>query len=212
MKNEKMKYILSFSGGKDSTAMLFRLIELNYQIDEIIFADTGFEFPEIYEHIDQVEKVIGRSIIKLKTNILFHDWASGKITRGKNKGMIRGLPLKYYPCWWSRESKFKVLDQYIGHNNRYIGIAYDEQKRIRDHKGYIYPLNDLKMSENDCIIYLKSINQLKPIHTKFKHTGCYWCPKQSQRSLDLLEKDYPDLYKKRCELFKKYNYEKGKDK
>lgn len=31
--------IVSFSGGKDSTAMLFKMLELNMPIDEVIYAD-----------------------------------------------------------------------------------------------------------------------------------------------------------------------------
>ncbi len=46
-----MKHIVSFSGGKDSTAMLLMVIEYGMQIDDIIFCDTGKEFPEMYEHI-----------------------------------------------------------------------------------------------------------------------------------------------------------------
>ena len=37
----KTKKIVSFSGGKDSTAMLLRLLEENYQVDDIVFFDTG---------------------------------------------------------------------------------------------------------------------------------------------------------------------------
>jgi 7-cyano-7-deazaguanine synthase in queuosine biosynthesis len=37
-----MKYYVLFSGGVDSTTMLIKLIEENYPIDEIVFADTGF--------------------------------------------------------------------------------------------------------------------------------------------------------------------------
>ena len=34
---EKVKHIVSFSGGKDSTAMLLKMIEAKMQIDEIVF-------------------------------------------------------------------------------------------------------------------------------------------------------------------------------
>lgn len=34
-----MKHIVSFSGGKDSTAMLLRMLEENMQVDEILFCD-----------------------------------------------------------------------------------------------------------------------------------------------------------------------------
>lgn len=53
-----MKHIVSFSGGKDSTAMLLMMIEKGMPIDDIIFCDTGAEFPAMYEHIKQVEKYI----------------------------------------------------------------------------------------------------------------------------------------------------------
>ena len=49
--------IVSFSGGKDSSAMLLRMVELNYDIDYVIFADTILEFPEMYEWIDKIEQM-----------------------------------------------------------------------------------------------------------------------------------------------------------
>ena len=45
------KYIASLSGGKDSTAMLLKIIELGLPLDDIIFIDTGKEYPEMYRHI-----------------------------------------------------------------------------------------------------------------------------------------------------------------
>ena len=46
-----MNHIASFSGGKDSTAMVLRLIAEGLPLDEIVFFDTGWEFPQMYEHI-----------------------------------------------------------------------------------------------------------------------------------------------------------------
>lgn len=37
-----MKTVLSWSGGKDSTAMLIRALELGYKIDDIIYIDIRF--------------------------------------------------------------------------------------------------------------------------------------------------------------------------
>ena len=66
-------HIVSFSGGKDSTAMLLRMIELNMQVDEIIFCDTGVEFPQMYDHLDRVEAYIGRPITRLSRPNSFED-------------------------------------------------------------------------------------------------------------------------------------------
>ena len=54
-----MLNVVQFSGGKDSTAMLLMMLEKNMPIDDIIFCDTGKEFPQIYEHIEKMNKYIG---------------------------------------------------------------------------------------------------------------------------------------------------------
>jgi len=38
-------HVVSFSGGKDSTAMLLMLIEKQYPIDRVVCIDTTKEFP-----------------------------------------------------------------------------------------------------------------------------------------------------------------------
>ena len=58
-KGKELEHIISFSGGKDSTAMLLMMLERKMPIDEIIFCDTGKEFPQMYDHIEKVQKYIG---------------------------------------------------------------------------------------------------------------------------------------------------------
>jgi 3'-phosphoadenosine 5'-phosphosulfate sulfotransferase (PAPS reductase)/FAD synthetase len=50
----KQKYIASVSFGKDSLAMLLKLIEKKYPLDEVVFYDTGKEFQAIYDVRDSV--------------------------------------------------------------------------------------------------------------------------------------------------------------
>lgn len=49
-----MKYIASVSWGKDSLAMLIRLINEQRPLDEVVFYDTGMEFNAIYEIRDKI--------------------------------------------------------------------------------------------------------------------------------------------------------------
>lgn len=190
----KQLHIVSFSGGKDSTAMLLRMIELNMRIDKIIFADTKLEFPETYEYIKKVEKHIGREITILRTEREFDDIFYGTYTRGKYKGIRRGFPWMLYPCWWATESKHKMLDAICNGNIRYIGIAADEPKRIGNKEGFTYPLNDWGWTEKDCLEYLKDKNLHNPLYDRFKRLGCWLCPKQGVASLKSLYKYYPELW------------------
>ena len=191
-----IKHIVSFSGGVDSTAMLYRMIELKYPIDQIIFADTLMEFNEVYEHIKNVEQRINKKITVLSPDTTWDHWFYGLSTRGKTKGKMRGFPLLLYPCWWSRESKFKLLEKECFGHQRYIGITQGEPKRIKLKEGYNYPLYSWGWTKDKCIEYLKSIEAYPPIYKKFNRTGCWCCPKQSISSLKRLYKEYPNLWEK----------------
>jgi len=193
-----MRKIVSFSGGKDSTAMLLRMIELGEKIDEIVFADTTFEFPELYKYLKRVEKKIGRKITILSPEKgLFEKWFYGKVTRGDNVGKTRGFPLKAFPCWWARESKIKPLTKFQkGECLVYIGIAYDEKKRISKVKGNLrYPLVNWGWTEQDCMDYLNKKKMFNQLYADFDRLGCWLCPKQGEKSLYVLWKKYPKLWK-----------------
>ena len=64
--NKPDLHIVSLSGGKDSTAMLLRMLEEKMPVDVILFCDTGLEFDAMYKHIDKLEKYINKPIPKLK--------------------------------------------------------------------------------------------------------------------------------------------------
>ncbi len=51
----KQFHAVSLSGGKDSTAMLLLMIESGMPIDMVLSADTGMEFPEMYEHLAKLD-------------------------------------------------------------------------------------------------------------------------------------------------------------
>jgi len=200
MKKEK-KHIVNFSGGKDSSAMLLRMIELDMPIDEIVFADTTLELPEMYEWMNYVEKFIKIRIHKLKPKYNFDEWFYGKFTKGKNKGRQRGFPLVFGKmCHLRGTFKVNQLTKIQKHNDYiYIGIAKDEEHRTNvktyKNKKYKFPLIEWGWSEQDCMNYLKDNNFPFPFFNK-KRTGCWLCPQQSLESLKTLMINYPKLWKK----------------
>lgn len=77
-------HVCSFSGGKDSTAMLLRMLEEGMPVDVILFCDTGLEFPALYDHVKKVEQNIGREITVVKSKDDFeYLFAHKKIVRKK---------------------------------------------------------------------------------------------------------------------------------
>ncbi len=59
-----VKYIASCSWGKDSTAMILKLIEEKEPLNEVIFYDTGMEFKAIYTVRDMIVPILGENNIK----------------------------------------------------------------------------------------------------------------------------------------------------
>ena len=58
--NGKQFHAVSLSGGKDSTAMLLLMIERDMPINMVLSADTGMEFPEMYEHLAKLDEHLFR--------------------------------------------------------------------------------------------------------------------------------------------------------
>ena len=55
-------HAVSLSGGKVSTAMLLLMIERGLPIDAVLTADTGMEFPEMYEHLQKLDDYLFASL------------------------------------------------------------------------------------------------------------------------------------------------------
>lgn len=63
--NGKQFHAVSLSGGKDSTAMLLLMIERDMPIDMVLSADTGMEFPEMYEHLAKLDEHLFGSVASI---------------------------------------------------------------------------------------------------------------------------------------------------
>lgn len=206
--------IVNFSGGKDSTAMLLRMIELEEKIDYIVFADTGFEFPSLYEYIKKIESHIGRKITILKPEKSFDEWRYGKLTRGKNKGTIRGFPQVITPCYWMREAKYMTIKKFSNQFTKKVnvlGIANDEKERVQKHDDLRYPLIEWGWSEEDCIDYLQKKGLINELYNDFSRLGCWLCPKQSNFSKYQLWKKYPEYWESLVEMEKENIRDTGRN-
>lgn len=196
-------HIVSWSGGKDSTAIAVRMLELGMPVDMLVFAETFFEFPQMYEFHKKFHAWMTKNypkvlLKKVSTQATWDQWFHGKVTRGKMKGNVRGWPLSYYPCYWSREAKVKMLEKECKDNIRYIGYAADEKQRLAgiamDDPSYCSPLGEWGWTEKDCLDYLEKRGIAVQLHRDFNRTGCYHCPKQPRKSLEIMAEKYPEQF------------------
>ena len=59
-----MVYVASVSFGKDSLAMLLRLIEEDWPLDHVVFFDTGMEYQAIYNNMEKIKPLLKEKGIK----------------------------------------------------------------------------------------------------------------------------------------------------
>lgn len=81
-------HLVSLSGGKDSTALLLRMLEENMPVDMIVFCDTGMEFSAMYRHLDKLESYIGRPITRIKSEYSFKHLLLEYMPKRKNPALF----------------------------------------------------------------------------------------------------------------------------
>lgn len=198
-----IKHVVSLSGGKDSTAMLLRMIEENWPIDIILFCDTGIEFDAMYRHIDKLEKYIGRPITRLKSQQSFEYLFYEHTPKRKNpaleqyKGFSWGGPRNR---WCTAMLKTRIVSKYLKELKKeyeviqYLGIASDEPNRIHEHR---YPLVEWGMTEADCLAYCKERGfDWDGLYDLFGRVSCWCCPLQPLGELRKLRTHFPELWEK----------------
>ena len=185
-------HVVSFSGGKDSTAMLLRMLELGMPVDEIIFCDTAVEFPQMYEHLDKVEQYIGRRITRLRAE---HDYPYMLLEHRKKNGTQGYSFPDFRSRWCTAYFKRDMINRHlknIANVIQYVGIAADEPKRI---KGKCYPLVDWGWTEADCLKYCYDKGfDWGGLYESFPRVSCWCCPLKSLNELRQLRRNFPDLW------------------
>jgi 3'-phosphoadenosine 5'-phosphosulfate sulfotransferase (PAPS reductase)/FAD synthetase len=190
-----LKHIVSFSGGKDSTLMLLLMLEKGMPVDDIIFADTGMEFQELYDYIERIERHIGRKVTRIKGNKTWDDLFFAVKRKGNNIGQIYGFPMTM-ACDMTRRLKLQPIERYYRSINEpftvYIGIARNEPDRYaRLKENECAPLYDWGITEDFVIAELKRRGLHNPLYDTFDRLGCYTCPNINFKELRLMRKRYP---------------------
>ena len=162
---------------------------------EIVFSDTGCEWPETYCYMDYFEREWlqprGFEVVRLKG--MPWRWF------GKGKYNIPGCSLIEY-CeaasiiplagkrWCTSEYKVKPIERYADGRQDMIGIAADEAHRQGD---AIRPLVTAGVDREGCIDIIEAEGLDVP-----QKSGCYICPFQRNDQWRMLWERHPELFER----------------
>ena len=205
-----MKYIASVSFGKDSLAMLLRLIAENYPLDAVVFYDTGMEFQAIYDNRDKAAVLLqnqGITFVELHPSKPFlwdmlerpDNTRDGSTKTGRS--WCGGL------CRWGTAEKREALNRYyktFGGETivEYVGIAADERQRIHRDRGKsvkLYPLVEWNMTEAKCLQYCYDNGwhwqeNGVDLYDLLDRVSCWCCRNKNKRELYNIWHQMPDYW------------------
>ncbi|CAK7024980.1 MAG: hypothetical protein DELT_02543 [Desulfovibrio sp.] len=211
--------VVSLSGGKDSTAMLLQMLERGENIVDIVFFDTGWEYAQMHEHLDQLEAFIGRKITRLTPRVPFDYWfAEHKVYHRNGDYRRTGLGWPSPSRRWCTKEKTRAIHTYCNALTwqgygvpivQCIGFAADEANRQEEHyaknkiayQDFRYPLIEYGMTEADCLAYCKARGfHWGGLYNVFSRVSCFCCPLQSIENLRDTRILFPELWARMLEM------------
>lgn len=190
-----MKNYLSIGFGVNSVAAYFL-----GDYDEIVFCDTGSEYPETYEFLN---KFIGKypvSIIQPKKSLYDYSWG------------YRMVPATW-PRWCSVKFKIEPFADYVEKPSfKNLAFATDEGHRAKlsldDGIEHRFPLIENDIDREGCKDIIRQAGLPVPHRSK-----CWFCPFQTIAEWKELRMNHPDLFCKAEQLeARNREYRLSKDK
>ena len=207
--------VISLGAGVQSTTLTLMAArgELGEKPDVAIFADTGWEPPRVYTHLEWLEKECakyGLRIIRGSRGNLRDDFLRGLETGEraasipvyvKRNGSGReGMLWRQCTREYKVEVVRKAIREFLGYGprqrvkekvNLWMGISTDEIIRVKpspvkyiEHK---YPLIDRNMSRTDCLKWMRENGYPMP-----PKSACIGCPYHDDAYWRDLKENYPE--------------------
>lgn len=196
--------IVSFSGGKDSTAMLHMMLERGEKIRAVVFFDTGWEFDEMLEHIDRVEQNTGIKIVRLKPEKPFDYWFSEHEIHSKINPGRKGYSWAGAISRWCTGFKIDTIYKYqktLEYDYECIGIAVGEERRVKNEPKKRYPLIEYGVTEREALLYCKKLGyDWGGLYDVFDRVSCFCCPLQRRIDFINMRKFFPHYWERIAEM------------
>jgi len=212
VKHSSLPITVSYSGGKDSLAVLLLCLEVLDRVD-VLFANTGLEFPETLENVHEVVDTYGLRLVESNAEDAF--WQSLP-TFGPPSVDMR---------WCCKVCKLGPLARLIAEHYpegclSFIGQRrYESEARARSGRVWKNPwvINQVGASPIQhwtamhVWLYLFSKNApYNPLYeVGYDRIGCWMCPSSSVADLHSLKHTHPQLSRRWEEALLHYSHTHG---
>lgn len=221
-------YKVLMAGMGDDTAMLIaEMYERGLEPDEIIFCDTGSEFPHTYrfiKHLDEWMEAKGWSKLTILKKFDKFNEPLSVISLCESQNTLpaaafgaKSCSLRFKAetankylnnnenCWdaWGVKSKGAKKSEYKGKILRLVGINYDEQQRAKSWSPegkwvQVFPLIDWLIGDFESDA-VERVGLYYP-----GKSSCYICPHLTHGELAMLRDEYPELLQRGLKIEKAY--------
>ena len=187
---------VSYSGGKDSLATLILVLKAIGNVP-LLFADTGFEFPETYQNVSDVAAQYGLPVVRSDGKSRF--W----------EAYDRHGPPAVNHRWCCSACKLLPLKETIGETwggclsfigqRRYESFRRKESSRVF-RNGIVTNQTSAAPIQNWTALHVwlylfREDAPFNPLYAKrLDRIGCYLCPSSDVAVLEDIKKSYPDLW------------------
>ena len=195
------KVIVSFSGGKDSTWMLLEMIKRKEHIDEVVFFDTGWEFPQMLRHVEKIKVLVESNGIIFTTLHPRESFDYFMFDKPHMKGDKCGWSWCGYGGgrWGTREKVLSIGQYFSGKEDyiQYIGIAADETDRLdkefADNKRF--PLVEWGITEAECLQNCYALGyDWDGLYNDLDRVSCKFCAFKNLRELRNIYFKMPEVW------------------
>jgi hypothetical protein len=113
-------HVVALSGGKDSTALALRLVELGEQDYTFLCTPTGDELPDMLAHWERLERLLGKPLVRI-TNGTLASWIAefDALPNWRQRWCTRLLKIEPFLAWIKRNAPCVA----------YVGLRADEEER-----------------------------------------------------------------------------------
>lgn len=179
-------------------------------IDEVVFFDTGWEFPQMLAHVEKIKRLVeerGITFTTLRTDKSFDWYMFDKPVNG-------GERFGYSWCAaggarWGTDLKVRTINKHFKNEPEHIqcvGIAADETHRSTDNPNKRYPLVEWGITEAECLAGCYAAGyDWGGLYEQLDRVSCRCCPLKNLKELRNMYFGMPDVWEELRDRQRKTN-------